>query len=140
MDVRDIIAALEKKRSRGRMHPVLDLKKGLRKGSVLPVISIAKEQQAGIYSAPHLPPLQIKVSQVEIEAGDCEGRLPLLFWNPGFWSLIFDLWQGIIILSSRLQSVDSSKTKGQRPKSKDQRPKPHYERRNHCLSNIRRQW
>ena len=25
------------------------------------------------------PPLQTKVSQVEIEAGDCEGRLPLLF-------------------------------------------------------------
>jgi len=30
--------------------------------------------QAGIYSVPSLAPLTIKVSQVEMEAGDCEGR------------------------------------------------------------------
>ena len=35
--------------------------------------------EAGIYSAPHLPPLSRKVSQVEMEASDCEGRLPPLF-------------------------------------------------------------
>src|SRR5437879_6353957 len=36
------------------------------------------------------PPLQTKVSQAEIEAGDCEGRLPLLFFG-GLGSLVFGL-------------------------------------------------
>jgi hypothetical protein len=38
------------------------------------------------------PPFSKKVSQVEMEAGDCEGRLPPLFYvglRP--WSLVFGL-------------------------------------------------
>ena len=30
---------------------------------------------------PSLAPTLTKVRQVELEAGDCEGRLPLLFWT-----------------------------------------------------------
>ena len=45
---------------------------------------------ARIYSVPSLAPLANKVSQVEMEAGDCEGRLPPLFL-PGLWTLAFGL-------------------------------------------------
>src|SRR6266508_6539690 len=50
--------------------------------------------QAGIYSVPSLAPLTNKVSQVEMEAGDCEGRLPPLFllWPSCPWSLVFGFW------------------------------------------------
>ncbi len=41
---------------------------------------LAESRSAGIYSMPSLAPLHW-VRQVEIEAGDCEGRLPLLFWT-----------------------------------------------------------
>jgi hypothetical protein len=41
--------------------------------------AIAKEGRRAYTPCPHLPPLTIKVSQVEMEAGDCEGRLPPLF-------------------------------------------------------------
>jgi hypothetical protein len=41
--------------------------------------AIAKEPERAYTPSPHLPPLTFKVSQAEIEAGDCEGRLPLLF-------------------------------------------------------------
>jgi hypothetical protein len=37
-----------------------------------------QKKDAGIYSVPSLAPPLKKVRQVEIEAGDCEGRLPLL--------------------------------------------------------------
>jgi len=41
--------------------------------------AIAKAQAREYTPCPHLPPLTNKVSQVEMEAGDCEGRLPPLF-------------------------------------------------------------
>ena len=67
---------------------------------------------AGIYSVPSLgPPLQ-KVRQVEIEAGDCEGRLPLLF-EYGLGSLA--------LLISRGDAVYETNS-DQRPKTQDQRP------------------
>ena len=44
--------------------------------------------EAGIYSAPHLPPPSKKVSQVEMEASDCEGRLPPLFQ----WAVSCEQW------------------------------------------------
>ena len=43
------------------------------------VNSYCQSASAGIYSVPSLAPLANKVSQVEMEAGDCEGRLPPLF-------------------------------------------------------------
>ena len=44
-----------------------------------PTNSYCQSASAGIYSVPSLAPLANKVSQVEMEAGDCEGRLPPLF-------------------------------------------------------------
>ena len=46
-------------------------------------IPIDKVGRRAYTPSPHLPPLTIKVSQAEIEAGDCEGRLPLLFKTEG---------------------------------------------------------
>jgi hypothetical protein len=43
--------------------------------------AIAKEGRRAYTPCPHLPPLSIKVSQAEMEAGDCEGRLPPLFFS-----------------------------------------------------------
>ena len=45
-----------------------------------PTNSYCQRASAGIYSVPSLAPLTNKVSQVEMEAGDCEGRLPPLFF------------------------------------------------------------
>lgn len=45
--------------------------------------SIAKERKRAYTPSPHLPPF-LKVSQVEMEACDCEGRLPPLFWTLNF--------------------------------------------------------
>jgi hypothetical protein len=42
--------------------------------------SYCQTARAGIYSVPSLAPLTTKVSQVEMEADDCEGRLPPLFF------------------------------------------------------------
>jgi len=42
---------------------------------------------------PSLAPLTNKVSQVEMEAGDCEGRLPPLFFKRGLGTLVFGLLQ-----------------------------------------------
>src|SRR5258705_6406545 len=44
-----------------------------------PTNSYCQSASAGIYSVPSLAPLANKVSQVEMEAGDCDGRLPPLF-------------------------------------------------------------
>ncbi len=58
------------------------MQKTLKKSAeVLQFNAIAKAHQRAYTPCPHLPPLSNKVSQVEIEAGDCEGRLPLPFWN-----------------------------------------------------------
>jgi hypothetical protein len=53
--------------------------------------AIAKEGRRAYTPCPHLPPLSIKVSQAEMEAGDCEGRLPPLFLSSGLWASVFGL-------------------------------------------------
>ena len=57
--------------------------------------SIAKWAPRAYTPSPHLPPFQ-EVRQVEIEAGDCEGRLPsllVLVRTSTFrlWALVFGL-------------------------------------------------
>jgi hypothetical protein len=74
-----IIASLETKRSRAGAAPSFGCKKAGAKDGLLTTDSYCQRAKAGIYCAPHLPPLTDKVSQVEMEAGDCEGRLPPLF-------------------------------------------------------------
>jgi len=61
--------------------------------------AIAKDGRRAYTPCPHLPPLTIKVSQVEMEAGDCEGRSASAFfaWMVlGLWLLVFDLSRGMI--------------------------------------------
>ena len=64
-----------------------------------PTNSYCQSASAGIYSVPSLAPLTNKVSQVEMEAGDCEGRSASAFfaWMVlGLWLLVFDLSRGMI--------------------------------------------
>ena len=74
-----------------RLHPVATAPgsdfvdhNATRKGPIyFTQTAIAKAQEREYTPCPHLPPLTIKVSQVEIEASDCEGRLPPLFYVTG---------------------------------------------------------
>ena len=66
---------------------------------------------------PSLAPLTNKVSQVEMEAGDCEGRLPPLFLKRGLGPLVFGLLQECTYdIATR---DDGRKAKDPRPKTKD---------------------
>jgi hypothetical protein len=40
-----------------------------------------ENSSTGIYSVPSLAPTDLEVRQVENEAGDCEVRLPLIFYT-----------------------------------------------------------
>jgi hypothetical protein len=81
--------------------------------------AIAKAQAREYTPCPHLPPLANKVSQVEMEAGDCEGRLPPLF-----------------LPDVRCQRSDVRMTVYRHLTSDS----AFYEHRHHGLSNLRRQW
>jgi hypothetical protein len=61
-----------------RVARILSPQKHVKWWSILQERTIAKGRKREYTPSPHLPPLQ-KVSQVEMEAGDCEGRLPPLF-------------------------------------------------------------
>src|SRR2546425_3102328 len=87
-----IIATLRLKRSPGAgLRPGSTRKKCSKTRCFLPDKELLPKRTSGHILRPlTCPPLQTKVSQAEIEAGDCEGRLPLLFGG-GLGSLVFGL-------------------------------------------------
>src|SRR5678815_4497288 len=89
------------------------------------VINYCQSSGAGIYSVPSLAPLTNKVSQVEMEAGDCEGRLPPLFLKRGLGPLVFGLLQECTYDIATRDDGRKPKTQGQKPKTR------FYEHRHH---------
>jgi hypothetical protein len=55
------------------------MQKAFKKWFVISSEELLPKRSSGHILRPSLAPPYNKVSQVEIEAGDCEGRLPLLF-------------------------------------------------------------
>jgi hypothetical protein len=76
-----IITGLRVKRSHPADMATFGVQKAAKPVTVLWAKSYCQRGQASIYSVPSLAPLSIKVSQAEMEAGDCEGRLPPLFFR-----------------------------------------------------------